>query len=567
MVYRIGFFAVLLLAVVKLKAQSNLEQLGIEAYTLLNLPDLSATVKGRPITVAVIDDGFLLRHRSLQRFIWTNEAEIPRNGVDDDGNGYVDDWRGWDVADADNDVNIDAQNREMYYHGTMIASIITRVAELTFGEQAPDRVRIMPIKAVSDFATSYSMAGGYEGVDYARKNGADIICMAWNGGSIDPVQARRLRAATQANILILASAGNVYFASIPPPAGLDMVYCLAAHDSLFRKYDRSNYGAEVDLVATGDRVLAGHSIADNAFFSASGTSAAVALAAGVAAVLKALDSQALPSEVMDALKLTAIPIDRENPRYIARLGAGRIDATAALAFLRNPEDHGNYFLPSRTQGRVYLHYDREIGLEQMSGIGQIRLQARNAHAAPENCRLDIWVADTLFRSLSFREFTDEVFIPGNACRLSLQGCDSGKDYLLDYFAIPVDSTTLYCSGITAVNGQEGQLSDGSGEAPYANNVSCQWVITVEEGRHICLDFKEFHTRPGQDKVLIFLGSNALQENILASFSGDELPPIIVASSNQVLIWFVTDEQETDEGWKLDYSATPDPPGVYARSKN
>ena len=96
---------------------------------------------------------------------------------------------------------------------------------------------------------------------------------------------------------------------------------------------------------------------------------------------------------------------------------------------------------------------------------------------------------------------------------------------------------------------------------YANNVSCKWVIKVEGSKRVKLTFTELDTEENNDQILIFHGNHPLQENLIANFSGSKLPPTIVSSYSEVLIWFITNETVTKKGWKLSYQATSEPPGV------
>src|SRR5579862_9193949 len=103
----------------------------------------------KPVVIAIVDDAVRISHRDLAGFIWTNPKEIPGNGIDDDGNGYVDDIHGWDVADDDGDVGAPPGRTDLY-HGTHLAGIVTTIARAAYGDAAPRLVKIMPVKTIAD---------------------------------------------------------------------------------------------------------------------------------------------------------------------------------------------------------------------------------------------------------------------------------------------------------------------------------------------------------------------------------------------------------------------------------
>lgn len=99
------------------------------------------------------------------------------------------------------------------------------------------------------------------------------------------------------------------------------------------------------------------------------------------------------------------------------------------------------------------------------------------------------------------------------------------------------------------------------ESDYSKNVLCKCLLNSDAGKRIKLDFS---TQANVDYVWIFHGGKALQENLVAKFSGSSLPPVFVTGSSQVLLWFITDAGVTDSGWKLNYSATDGNTGIRER---
>ena len=189
----------------------NISHPDMWAYDVLHLPVLHSPKPARPIVVAIVDDGFSFTHKDCKNYFYRNPNEVPGNGIDDDKNGYIDDVYGWDVADNDNEVSIPKGKEDDFYHGTMVMSVVIKVAERCFGAGAPNYIRIMPVKALPDKFTLKNMEAGYDGIGYAVRQGADIIICAWSGGKYDREKYQWIfNEAEKKGITIIGSGGNFY---------------------------------------------------------------------------------------------------------------------------------------------------------------------------------------------------------------------------------------------------------------------------------------------------------------------------------------------------------------------
>ena len=538
---------------------------GNRAYQLLHIPAISNIKPGRKIVIAVIDDGFRLSHKALAAYIYSNPKEIPNNNIDDDKNGYVDDVSGWDMSDNDNNLTVPEGKEADLYHGTGIAGVIIKVIEKAYGNKAADYVRLLPVKVMADKSTKGYIENGYEGIDYALNNGADIICCAWSGGQFDREKHQSVfTRAQQKGVTIIGSAGNFYSQQVDPPASISSVYAVGAVDSNLVKIKSSNYHRKIDLVAFGDMVRAPHPLADNSYTFAQGTSSATALVAGCAGVLKIAKPQLSPFNLMSALKNTATPVDSLNRKYAGKLGAGLPDVTAAYAYLQAETGRGRFFNPQRTVGDIYI--DKTSGkknwqLNLAGGFKQIEFALRGSYPKLKN--------KLIFNSsqtYAVNAFPLQAVVKGGQVNMEWQGNLPAKPVVLSYTGIALDSATLYCSGKQALTADSGEITDGSGTANYNNDCDCKWQITVPEGKRVKLDFTQMDTQPNMDFVWVFTGTGTLQENILAKFSGQKHPPVIVSPFNQVLVWFVTDKQNTAGGWRLKYTATDEEAGVKTKAE-
>lgn len=533
-------------------------------YSKLNLPALSAAKVNGTITIAVIDDGFNLNHTAIKNYLYKNTMEIPGNNADDDGNGFIDDVTGFDVADNDNNTSLPQGRESYFYHGTMTAGTITQIAERCFGSKAAEYIKILPVKTMGDKSQKPYMENAYEGIDYAVKQKADIIVCAWNGGQYDAEKYGQIfDRAQQQGILILASAGNFYSEKCDPPASIASIYVVAGLDTSLRKLPISNYGAKVDLSAFGEFVYAPLPLKDNTFSYNDGSSAAVAQVTGCAAVLKVLYKSASSALIMQALKNTATPLDSINRYYAGKLGAGLPDLAEAVKYLLPKANRNAFFNPQRPEGEIVLDKTATATEWLINPQGDYKgfTFSLNGNWKAGNKPFNFYVADTLAGSYLPGQFPVQLVINGSSVKVEFTGKKGTTASTLVYSSIPIDSTTLYCSNTRYFENAQGDFTDGSGPAEYANNCDCKWQIKVPAGKRIKLEFDEFNTQAKTDFVWVFEGTGTLQENILAKFSGPDLPPVVVSGSNEVLVWFVTDKTVTAPGWHVRYTATDEDAGI------
>lgn len=535
------------------------------AYSSLNIPNIDIP-KGRVITVAVVDGAFNVEHNSIKKFISPNPAES-LNGVDDDGNGFTDDLLGWDVADMDNDVSIPEGREEFFKHGTMVASIIAQVTEHAFGESASSRVRILPVKAGKDNLEKRYLMSGYDGIDYAIRSGADIIVCAWGGGEYDAsAHDKMFREAKEKGILILAAAGNFFSEKSDPPASINSVYAIAGVDSNLVKPEASNYGRKICLSGPGESVYAAHPSANDTYSYLGGTSSATAIVGGCAAILKVLEPEATPQQIMDCLINTAYPLGKTNPRLAGKLGSGFPQLQKAVAYMTDPEERERLFNSKLPSGSIHIdkrskERNWEIRPDGDFKTYEFSISGDWSKATSPTVRL---YSNGSSETVALSKIIGELALDCDSVDVQFDGKNRKHSRGIHYQAIPVDSTNLYCKEMNIVKGLEGDVTDGSGPHDYANNVSCTWKITTVAGKRIKLMFSEFDTEIKKDQVLIFNGQKTLQENLIAKFSGPTLPPTIVTGSNEILVWFLTNDTNTGKGWKFNYTSSDEEPGVKNR---
>jgi subtilisin family serine protease len=246
------------------------------------------------VAVGVIDTGIDFTHPDLAGTSWINPGEncpgCRTNGVDDDGNGYVDDWRGWDFVNEDNDPFDD------HGHGTHVAGTIAAVGNNGVGIAGINWTgRVAGLKFL-DWFGSGTTADAIRALDYATQNGIRLTNNSWGGGDASQALLDAIERAGAAGGLVVAAAGNdgvdadaspMYPAAFPSPA----ILSVAATDSRDGRGSFSNWGrTSVDLGAPGVSIYS--TLPGGGYDWWSGTSMATPHVAGTAALAKAAFPQA-----------------------------------------------------------------------------------------------------------------------------------------------------------------------------------------------------------------------------------------------------------------------------------
>lgn len=527
----------------------------------IQTPKIAATNKrSNPVIIAVVDDGMRITHQDLAGFVWSNPNEKPNNRVDDDGNAYIDDVHGWDVSDQDSDVGAPA-DRPDFYHGTHISSIVTAIARAAYGDTASDYIQIMPVKSLSDSAPYAYIKSGYQGIRYAIDAGADIIICAWGVGHITAEESAILREAADKGILVVAASGNLPQELDQYPAAFESVLAVGSIERDGSKTINSNYGQFVDISAPGSTIRGASSTSDEAYDVKDGTSFSTAMVATAAALVKLSNPRLTATEIEACLLSSSRAMDISKREFSAKLGAGSLDIEAAVAcdlYNKQPDDitqltHSKGYMRAPTTSKDSFSWN----IQPTGEFSGIRFTpVFNNDKAPQGLAefrsTDVPDAEAI-ASYPLDAPPDNVYVPGTTAFVTVQTKRNrrGQDWLLKYEAEAINYARLHCHDTKQLN-KEGTISDGSGTDSYSGKSDCKWQITAPEDKVVRIRFDSLDTESRTDQIYFFNGAGT-HEDVMALISGDELPPEFASWSNQVLIWFVSDDENHGQGWRITYT--------------
>lgn len=291
----------------------------------------------RNVAVAIIDTGVDFTHVDLQNSIWQNPGEIHGDGIDNDGNGYIDDVIGWNFYNNNNQVFTGYED----YHGTHSAGTVaaSRGAYGTAGIANSHFVKIMPLKALGGVHGTGSVSSIIEAIKYAEANGASICNLSLGTSVYDEQLAQTIR---DSKMLFIIASGNgdasgygfntdifpVYPASLPYD-NIISVANLMFDGSLAKN---SNFGyVSVDIAAPGSYIVS--TLPGNNYAFMSGTSMAAPMVTGVAAMLYSYYTEASLSDVRSMILNSAKKLDSLSGKIST---GGMLDAYAAITYMQRP---------------------------------------------------------------------------------------------------------------------------------------------------------------------------------------------------------------------------------------
>lgn len=281
------------------------------------------TKGSKDVVVAIIDSGMDTKHIALKNNVWTNPGEIPNNGIDDEGNGYIDDVNGWNFSNYTNNVN------DGYGHGTHVAGIVVQVAP---------NISVMPLKFMDDKGVG-DTGGAIKAMKYVammkQRYNVNVVAVnaSWGGGvGYSSVLNETIDALNKNNIMFVAAAGNRGRNTDITPAypscyNIDNVVSVGALSAMGNNLvSFSNYGKNtVDLASPGSIIYS--TFPNNRYGYLSGTSMAAPFVTGTIGLMKSANAGLTVSDIKWGLLASVTKIDKLSGTTVS---GGCLDSNNAV---------------------------------------------------------------------------------------------------------------------------------------------------------------------------------------------------------------------------------------------
>jgi|GEM_PF-1366117 len=290
------------------------------------------------MVIAIVDSGIDPDHPDLKDALWINPGESGNgretNGIDDDGNGFVDDVRGWDFY-TDTPSGQDNDPRDYYGHGTHSAGCAAGIGNNGRGIAGVAwGARLMPVKITDNRTSHPDLRDDMQGMFYAAVMGAKVINMSFGGPGASRAEQEIINAVRQLyDPVLVAAAGNDDYGvdKLLYPGAYDGVFSVAATNEQDGPASFTNYNYHVDIAAPGTNIWTTDLTLANIYAYDNGTSFASPIVAGAAALVRAQHPDWSAERIGEVLRATSFDIrgtlgfDLRN-----KLGAGRLDLHSTL---------------------------------------------------------------------------------------------------------------------------------------------------------------------------------------------------------------------------------------------
>ncbi len=474
------------------------------------------------VIIAIVDTGTDLDHPDLEHKIKKNYSD-PIDGVDNDNDGYIDNFMGWDYGDYDNDPT------DEHGHGTVVAGIscaetdnFVGIASLGFN------ALFLPVKVMD---SSDAMPVGYEGIVYAADHGAKVINCSWGGTTGGGTFGQDVinYATFNKNAFVLGAAGNSDDESVYYPASYDHVFSVSGTDENdIKTSGGAVYNIFVDACAPGINIFAPYY--NGAYLSTGGTSFATPIVAGAASLLFSEFPDYHALQIAEKIRVNADNIDTlpGNANFAGKLGAGRINIFNAITDTIKPSIRNESFnYLSMETGMIqpgdtfhlsgvfknYLHksYNMKCRLSSVdphisiidstATLGQMEtLSEKNTASQPfiiqigedvplnHFCDLKFSYIDTAVSSFEWKQFIfNQAFLKLNTELLSVAVNSDGRMLYLNEFNqhdlgfIFEGQNILSCGGLM-IGVSSNQVSDNvyGGDGYYSNDFAVLEKISPQD---------------------------------------------------------------------------------------
>jgi len=336
----------------------------------IDAPEAWDIQTGNDVVIGVIDTGVDYNHPDINDNMWTNPGETPDNGIDDDGNGFVDDFYGYDFVNEDGDPFDDNS------HGTHVAGTIAAEGNNNTGVTGVNwDAQIMGLKFLSAGGSGTTF-DAIEAIEYGILNGAQLTNNSWGGGGFSLALQDAIAAAGEAGQLFVAAAGNFgqnndVSPFYPASYDLDNIISVAATDDRDQKAGFSHFGAtSVDLGAPGVSTLS--TVPGNSYGFKSGTSMATPHVSGAVGLILSQNPELTSSEIKELILNTTDEIPALTGITVSD---GRLNAFNALGELTPAPDiigtDGDDVLTGTNRGERIVGLGGDDIIQGLGGSDQV----------------------------------------------------------------------------------------------------------------------------------------------------------------------------------------------------
>ncbi len=276
------------------------------------------------MVIGIVDTGVKFDHEDLGNVALNYDD--PVNGLDDDGDGFVDNFRGWDIADNDNNPVADGMGHGTFVSGLAAASTNNAIGMAGTGYKS----KFLPVKISS--TPSNILINEYEGIVYAANHGCKVVNLSWGGaGNFSSFGQSVINyVVEEKDVVVIAAAGNTHAELDFYPASYNNVLSVGASDYSDNLASWATFSKQIDILAPGELVYSTNN--NGGYNGVSGTSFASPMVAGVAGLVRTRFPELNARQVIEQIRVTSDDVYSvgSNMSYQGMLGKGRLNAYKAV---------------------------------------------------------------------------------------------------------------------------------------------------------------------------------------------------------------------------------------------